>query len=613
MEVFQICCQTCAHLETRYSTAEEFLQETRRCSCCNSVLSLVKADPKEITVPNSNATVISDDRHSQIPLISAVEQYQQTANSIGSPSRIAINALPLESTRVGSLSEKASDRAGDKVVVVPQAVLTQPDLGQEAYGFQNRESGKPKDIGSASRAQFAYYDFAAVDSACYTANQLQVSIEVPVIGRTERELAVAVDLKSSLTGGKFAIWLQRENEVGSGREDFRHWTGVRRIVKLPIDEQVSSYELCVQPAYARNWFWSIDIPVYRHDSASHENKTIVFDLSRKAEGNAVVLEGIQNIQISAHENKSSEIVNKKLELDLHIRPCKARVTQPKITFCNRRERSVSEFTFQFFSDRSGRETWNVHGGNCLAFGKDKPLPDRDNHNDIVFRPHAEEKIWSQVSRTHGILEVVGSKLRFQHSTLGSVKEKQTWVRFSNGKILKVVQPSTFDVPDPTEVVQFWPKLSVDISQSQLLQVRAWRSSDRDFSRYSWLSKANSDFSAEVDGNLLGGLRVDIVNCDLQVIRQHFLVSKSLTIGSSPSADICIRDAGVEAFHAYLLWIDGHLWLEPYNQRCSIEVNGKKLHVDQLFPLEKNIQLNFGENVKLEVLPFDANASLSRHS
>jgi hypothetical protein len=548
-----------------------------------------------------------------MPSTFSLEQHQNTADSTGSPSRLDINAQPIGSTRAGTLSEEASGRRGENIAKVSQAVLVKPESGQEAYEFQNRESVKPKDSGSSTHVRFAYFDFNDGDSEYHTANQLEVSVEVPVIGRTERELAVAVELKSSLTGGKFAIWLQRENEVGSGREDFRHWTGVRRIVKLPIDEQVSSYELCVQPAYARNWFWSIDVPVYRHDSASQANKTIVFDLSRKAEGNAVVLEGIQNIQISGHENKSSEIVNKKLELDLHVRPCKARVTQAKITFCNRRERSVSEFTFQFFSDRSGRETWNVHGGNCLAFGKDKPLPDRDNHNDIVFRPHADEKIWSQVSRTHGILEVVGSKLRFQHSTFGSVKEKQTWVRFSNGKILKVVQPSTFDVPDPTEVVQFWPKLSVDISQSQLLQVQAWRSSDRDFSRYSWFSKSNSDFSSEVVGSLLGGLRVDIVNCVLQTIRQHFLVSKSLTIGSSPSADICIRDSGVEAFHAYLLWIDDHLWIEPYNQRCSIDVNGKKLHVDQLFPLEKNIQLNLGGQAKLEVLPFDANASLSRHS
>ena len=589
--MFQIKCARCAHPDCHYGSEAEFQLERRFCSCCQAELMLTPAAPLE---NNSLQDSSSQDSSSQDSAVSSNVEITVTATTEG--------RSYFEPFSTGFPETDLSNNwpAPEKVARASEHQRAREPVNERP--FEDYHAGPlPK-----------YFDFQATDPNVLFRNRLKVVAEVPILRETDLELSVLVQLPSQFKGVRFAVWLRRESEVGPGQNDYKFWSGGSCRAKLQIDKFVGSYELCIQPDVAKNWLWSVHIPVSRVDPNAQSNKQFYFDLSRRAEGNAVLMEGYHNINISDHGAKSVEVTTKTVDLELDIGPCKPRTRRAVVTRCPRRNRSVSEFTLQVHSSEFGKETWNIHGGNSLAFGKDKPLPDRANHNDILFRPHGEEMVWSQVSRTHGTFELLGNRIRYSHSMLGTNLSKQTVVKFASGKMTTLQQPNTVELADATELAKFWPKLSVDISESQSLQVQAWRAGDEDLGHYSWLPNSEIMSTTPTESKILfGGMRVDVVSARNEVLRQHFVVSKSLTLGSSPSAQICCRGPGVEAFHAYIHWIDDHLWLEPYNRRCLIEVDGKSLHLDHLFPLERNVELVLGGQTKVEVLPFDSSAVMSR--
>lgn len=631
--MLHIQCQTCKSIESRYHSVSEFEKDIRKCSVCQTVLALLET-------ANASSNVFEDEQKSEddLSVSSPSPSVTRPRHAIIDPPTDGLcdtknyNLFSRTPTKtdsaIGIESENKIDDTGanqintlsQKVEAEQQALRHEREVKaqdrfrkQPFVGVQETPSSQANESRTSSGDRPEYYDFNATSSAAFLANHLTLTAEVPLLREADKEIAIPVQLDSSLIGIKVAIWLKRENEIGPGFEDFRYWSGGIRLAKLQLDDTVRSCELCVQPDYARNWYWSIDIPISRVDPNQNNKAPIIIDNRKQVDGSGVLMEGYQPIQITSNDHSAPQLRSMKHDFRLDVVPCKRRAGRARIVKCPRRQRIVSEFTLQVYSEQFGRETWNIHGGDTLSFGKDKPLPDRVNDNDLVFRPHPDESIWSQVSRTHGTFEISGSKLRYIHSSHGTNKSKQTWVRFSNGKVTKVKQPGVFDVPDPTELVQFWPKLSVDIEKSKLLQVQAWRASDKDYSRYTWLPHSRySQIDSMSHGNRLGGMRLDVVNSKSEVIRQHFLISKSLTIGSSPNAEICCSGEGIEAFHAYIHWIDDQLWIEPHHCRCSIEINGKSLLVDQLFPLENSIELTLGGKTKIQVLPFDANSSLSRY-
>jgi hypothetical protein len=623
----------------------EFEKDTRKCSVCQAVLTLSETAndlPNVSEDEQKSEGDLSDSSPSPSAMRASRESIDPPTNGLfdtknhDTPSSTVSHSMPeavnLKSASVtGSIEieyKKQIDNAEEiqanrlaqeekawwRAAVVEAEVSGLEHFPQhQSFHHSEMPPSKATETAPSASSHPEYYDFNATSSAAFLANHLKLTVDVPLLREADKEIAVSVQLDSSLIGTKVAIWLKRENEIGPGHEDFRYWSGDSRLAKLQLDDTVRSCELCVRPDYARNWYWSIDIPIDRLDPKDNNKANIIIDNRKTVDGSGVVLEGYQPIQITNNDHSAPQMRSIKREFRLDVVPCKRRAGRARIVSCSRRQRVVSEFTLQVDSERFGRETWNIHGGDTLSFGKDKPLPNRANENDLVFRPHPDESIWSQVSRTHGTFEISGSKLRYNHSSHGTNNAKQTWVRFSNGKITKVKQPRTFDLPDPTELVQFWPKLSVDIDKSNLLQVQAWRASDQDYSRYTWLPHSRYSLSDSIShGHRLGGMRLDVINPKLEVLRQHFLISKSLTIGSHPNAEITCRGEGIEAFHAYIHWIDDQLWIEPHHCRCSIEINGKSLHVDQLFPLEKNIELKLGSATRIQVLPFDANASLGRY-
>jgi hypothetical protein len=585
--MFQIKCARCGHTDGRYGSEAEFQLERRFCSCCQGELVLTVAPPVESNSSwDSSSQDTATSSNVEIPVTAVTEGRSHFEPfSTGFPETDLPNDWP---------TPKKDERFREE---------QRPTAPVNERTFEDYREGRlPK-----------YFDFQATDPDVLFRNRLKVVAEVPILRDTDQELSVLVQIPSQFSGVRFAVWLRRESEVGPGQNDYRFWSGGSGRAKLRIDNFVGSYELCIQPDMAKNWLWSIHIPVSRVDPNAQANKQIYIDLSRRAEGNAVLMEGYHNINISDHGANPVQVTTKTVDLELDIGPCKPRMRRAVVTCCPRRNRSVSEFTLQVHSREFGKETWNIHGGNSLAFGKDKPLPDRANHNDILFRPHRDETVWTQVSRTHGTFELVGNRIRYFHSTLGTNLSKKTVVKFASGKMTTVQQPNTVELADATELTRFWPRLSVDISESQMLQVQAWRAGDEDLRQYSWLPNSVTKSPTTSESKILyGGMRVDVVNARNEVLRQHFVISKSLTLGSSPSAQICCRGPGVEAFHAYIHWIDDHLWLEPYNRRCSIEVDGKSLHLDHLFPLERNVELVLGGQTKVEVLPFDSSAILTRY-
>jgi hypothetical protein len=444
-----------------------------------------------------------------------------------------------------------------------------------------------------------FIDFVNDDPQWMANHRLEVVVDLPIERASSEEMSIPVIIKTQLKGVKVAVWLRRDSHVGNGHSDYCYTTEMPCKVALKLDENDRQFELCIQPANAQNWLWTVTVPVLRRAEVDKIPRYYVLDQSRCVNGDGPYLEGYTNIQINLADQPPPQATSRQFGFILYPTPRKKRTRRVQPTICNRRKRAVSEFTLQIQSDR-----WHIHGGSFLTFGRDKPLPDRDNTNDISFRPHQDVEILKQVSQVHGIFELQGHTIRYRHSDIGRNQQKRTLVLLPNATEHTVRQPEEFIVPDPYQKVGFWPRLSIPRAESQILEVQAWRTMLSDVHHYPLHVPEDVDeHRLPQSRNILGGILLSIVAPKMHTVSRHCLIAKSMVIGASNAAQIQCQGPDIRSAHAYIHWIDQHLWLEPCNPTCHVEVNGKRLHRDHLSPLLEGTSVVLGSNTTLEILPF----------
>lgn len=577
----EIKCSICQRINTFHSFSS-FSQGPKHCSACNSVLNIFNAEIPTESEPKTNPVSGQDSPAPAAHPPLDPEKVPPTASITTSPSDspgVSLGASP------GVTSGFASTSATDPVTTAQSFKVTYADTHIPDYvDFETKDSEWSEWVKN---------------------HRLEVIAELPIEPASDDEISIPITIKTNLGGTRVAVWLRRGNTIGNGLDNPRYTTESPCQVSIKLERDMRHFELCIRPTIAKNWLWCVTVPILRRTDIDKVPKNYQFDQTRQVASGATVLEGYTSNQITIVDNAVPQATTSRFGLILEPLPYKPRTRMPTRFVCPRRQRPVSEYTL-----RCGAQRWHLHGGSRLTFGKDKPLPDRNNQNDMVFRPHSSELFWGEVSRTHGTFEVEETKVLYKHAVTpgGNQQCKKINAVFQDRKTVLVTQPDSLEVPDPFEKVRFHPVLSVDAKEAGALEIHAWRNSVDDLNLYS-LAIPTQDSTRGTTSNQrqLAGLQVSVLpperTNDRTTIGEHFLISKSLIIGSTDRAQIQVQGAGIESFHGYILWVDNHLWLEAYNSQCQIKVDGQLLYVNQLCPLTENVEVVLGDSTVLQILHY----------
>lgn len=594
--MINIKCSICKRVNT-YQSLSEFSNGPKQCSRCNLPLAFsneeipTESDRDDETEPEY--VLVDDELRDMVTLPKSDTPETKTSPVSESNSPTPVASPPVDPQKVNPTPPYVNPASVSPSIfaetVSPSAAATASKSARFRVTYTDTEIPE-------------YVDFEAEDSQWtewVKNHRLEVIAELPIEPASDDEVSIPITIKTNLGGSKVAVWLRRGNRVGNGEGIYRYTTDSSCQVSIKLDKAMRHFELCIRAANAKNWLWCVTVPVLRRTDIDKVPRSYHFDQTRHVATGATVLEGYTNNQITIVDNATAQATTRQFGLILEPQPLKPRTSHPNRFVCPRRKRPVSEFTLS-----CGKLQWHLHGGSTLTFGKDKPLPDRDNQNDMVFRPHRSEKIWGQVSRTHGTFEVSDTEVFYQHASTpqGIQRNKKITAVFA-GKTEEITQPNGFKIPDPLEAVRFQPVLSVPASQAESLEIQAWRHSV-DYDQYRSTPPTKDVVPRGAIGPLrLSVLRVNIISPEAEVVRQHFLISKSLIIGSSDRAQIQVKGEGIRSFHGYIHWVDNHLWLEVYNAQCQIKVDGQQLYVHQLSPLTEEVEVVLGDSSVLQILHY----------
>lgn len=602
-----ILCSVCQRINTFHSLSH-FSQSPKRCSACNSVLNIshaeIPTDSDRDDDTDPEFVLVDDQLKEMVSLPSVDDSAPKTTPVSGQDTPAAAAHPPLDPQKVPSAAPLA-------IPSIASTSALPSSSPSSSSGFASTSAMDPGTTFQSFKVTYAdiekipeYVDFETKDSEWsewVKNHRLEVIAELPIEPASDDEISIPITIKTNLDGTRVAVWLRRGNTIGNGLENPRYTTESPCQVSIKLERDMRHFELCIRPNDAKNWLWCVTVPILRRTDIDKVPRNYQFDQTRQVASGATVLEGYTNNQITIVDNAVPQATTRQFGLILEPLPYKPRTRIPKRIVCPRRRRPVSEYTLQ-----CGDKRWQLHGGSGLTFGKDKPLADRDNQNDMVFRPHSLETVWGQVSRTHGIFEVEETKVFYKHAVTPGGKQQSKRIKavFPDGKTVLVTQPDSLEMPDPLEKVRFFPVLSVDPTEAGALEIQAWRNSVDDHNLYS-LALPTQDSTPGTTSNLrpLAGLIVRVLSPDGKTVREHFLISKSLIIGSAERAQIQVQGAGIRSFHGYIHWVDNHLWLEAYNSQCQIKVDGQLLYVNQLCPLTEDVEVVLGDSTVLQILHY----------
>jgi hypothetical protein len=569
-----------------FGSIDEFAKSDRACSVCKSDLPYDSAIiPTELARNDeTSADFISLDSD-----LKALQDSLNTYSSLTDTKSGFKVHVPNESLK-GSASAVASSNYDN-----PKGAAS---LGNDAIERLQGNTQFQTTIQVTQVPDFANFS----DHDWFAKHRIEVLAEVPIESPSTDEITITLLIKTQLNGQKVAVWLRRGNVDGPGRGRYLYTTGSACRVSLKLAPEDREYELCIQPQNARNWNWCITVPVLRRSDVVHIKREYTLNQPMQVNGDHnTILGGYTYNNVTIADNAPPEATSRQLSLILDPRPRKIRNNPNSVSpqFCLRRNRIACQYTIRF-----GNSFWHLHGGTTLTFGKDKPLPDRKNQNDIAFRPHSAEKIWSQVSRTHGTFTAKDTKIHYSHSELGDNKNKKIIAHFPNGSMQSVEQPNEFCIPDAGQKFQFRPVLSPPSIPSQYLEVQGWLNRVVDPAQYVSNPNELGDSVGNQSNQQLGGFCVNVASENSVILETHFAISKSLTIGSSPFAQIQIQEVGIEPLHAFIHWLDGLLWIEPNNCQCLVKINGETICYDHLHPLTSNDTILLGASTCFEILHFN---------
>ncbi|MBL8814098.1 MAG: FHA domain-containing protein [Planctomycetaceae bacterium] len=88
---------------------------------------------------------------------------------------------------------------------------------------------------------------------------------------------------------------------------------------------------------------------------------------------------------------------------------------------------------------------------------------------------------------------------------------------------------------------------------------------------------------------------------LRELEEYILFPLAVLFGRSDSCGWQIEDESVESVHGRIIWFDGSFWIEPQTARCNVQVDGKRLEVNQVRRLAPNAGITIG-NLQFTILP-----------
>ena len=131
-----------------------------------------------------------------------------------------------------------------------------------------------------------------------------------------------------------------------------------------------------------------------------------------------------------------------------------------------------------------------------------------------------------------------------------------------------------------------------------LAARAWYS-DPIPVLYSHNLDDSRDETEFAEAGSLGGCLIEMIHPIPGVHLRHALIKSSLIIGSNPElCQIAFPKAarnGVKDRHIRIMYIDGGLWVEPYDRTCTLQIDGNPLYPNQLAPLTNQTTLRLGKS------------------
>jgi hypothetical protein len=129
-------------------------------------------------------------------------------------------------------------------------------------------------------------------------------------------------------------------------------------------------------------------------------------------------------------------------------------------------------------------------------------------------------------------------------------------------------------------------------------LRPWYG-DRLSNEYSYHAQEEARKGEFAEKDSLGGFYVELVNVNECVHHRHLLIKSMAILGrNSELSQVAFPDADpkqVKERHARILWIDGGLWIEPYDDSCIVKLDGRRIHLHRLAPLTDKSTLCFGKD------------------
>lgn len=388
------------------------------------------------------------------------------------------------------------------------------------------------------------------------------------------------------------VWLEQGSRGSLGdRNVLLHREGIYfRSIKLRKGSV--DFDLCVKPSYAKNWIWRQRLPVLHPSIIDLQLRSLQVG-NTTANGTATALGGYNVVNITENRSETTRI----LELGLPSTPLKFRIGNAWRPHCTRRDRSVAELQWIH-----GNERWSLYGGDRLVLGRNACLPQRQDANDFSYRSAEVNSEKHSIGRSHGELRISNNCFEYRHVQNGNSRSERCTAFWINNRI------GTYDKRQDEER----SPLPLDTLRTSFLQpgevswnpdlphmaVRSWYEAQIG-QQYSYCGSGGGSSIEFAEPDSLGGFVVQMVHPVPAVHRRHVLIKSTLIVGrntelcpiSFPHAD----PTQVMDRHARVLWIDGGLWIEPFDRTCKIDVDGVRLHTNCLSPLTDQTTLRFGNN------------------
>jgi hypothetical protein len=306
---------------------------------------------------------------------------------------------------------------------------------------------------------------------------------------------------------------------------------------------------------------------------------------------AIAYGGRSNVTI--HESRAETTCE--LSIEMNVVPRKHRIEPTWKVVCDRRNREVAELQLVHANQR-----WSIYGGDRLVFGRNASIPQREDQHDFIYRNGISGKGSDCIGRVHGELSIGNHEFKYRHvKPPGSEGSRVTACQINGHEISYTEKEDGKALGLDTRRTSYLQPGDRSWNRSHShMAVRPWYGAQLspEYSYYAQEKARDREFAAK---DSLGGFYVELVNVNECVHGRHLLIKSMAIIGRNPElSQIAFPEADpkqIKERHARILWIDGGLWIEPYDHSCKVMLDGYRVHLHRLAPLTDKSTLCFGKN------------------